>query len=259
MALKQSLGISGPLTMASVRTPGHRRPGFSLIDVLVSIAVVAVLLAVMMPSLNAVRETAHRVICRSNVRQVGFGIELYAQAHAEHLPYTIFAEEGDPDGGSQPEEMMALRLRSTASGPSHWDGLGHLFAGDYLPAPLIFYCPSHHGDNSFDDYAPLWSSTDGQILGNYHYRGIGSNGSSRLDRIQMESPRSALVADGMRTLRDFNHLVGTNVLRADLSVDWFGDNGTLAALLQSDGGGNHHDENLYEAWNRLDAGTGGGR
>lgn len=235
---------------AGIDTPRRGPSGFSLIDVLVSIAVVMVLIAIMLPSLTAVRETAHRVICRSNVRQVGLGIALYATDYADRIPHSIFVKEGQPDG-EQPEEMMALRLGlETFPKGARWDGLGHLFAGDYLPAPLIFYCPSHRGENAFSDYAQQWGSTDGQIFGNYHYRGIGPNGSTRLTHIETDAPRAALVADGMRSLQDFNHLVGTNVLRADLSVDWFEDGGELAALLSAPTGSG--DESVNQAWGQLD-------
>lgn len=255
MRSKQRLANQCPLFPVGVRATGRgpsgRGPsGFSLIDVLVSIAVVMVLIAIMLPSLTAVRETAHRVICRSNVRQIGIGIAIYAQENSWRLPDSIYVEDGDSDDTAQPEEMMTLRIGQEASPDgARWDGLGRLFVEDYLPAPLIFYCPSHRGENSFDAYAQQWASTDGHIRGNYHFRGIGPNGSTRLDHIEVDSPRSALVADGMRSLLDFNHRVGTNVLRADLSVDWFEDSGALAALLQDS---SSSEENLDAAWGQLD-------
>ena len=48
--------------------------GFSLIDVLVSMAVIAVLLGIMLPSLGQVKLIAKRVACASNVRQIGIGL-----------------------------------------------------------------------------------------------------------------------------------------------------------------------------------------
>ncbi|MCQ6498005.1 type II secretion system protein, partial [Vibrio parahaemolyticus] len=59
--------------------PGSRaqRSGFTIIDVLVSIAVIAVLISILMPSLSLVRETTRRLVCSSNIRQHGMGLAMY--------------------------------------------------------------------------------------------------------------------------------------------------------------------------------------
>lgn len=245
---------------------GRSARAFSLIDVIVSMAVVAVLVSLMMPSLTSVRETAHRVICRSNVRQVGIGLSLYAQDSADQIPASVYVRQGAPNPVGEPAELMTLRLASGALGSGtgiggRWDGLGLLYSGEYLAAPQIFYCPSHRGQNSFREYEGRWASSLGQIFGNYHFRGVGPNGATRLPLIELYAPGTALVADGMRTIEDFNHGVGTNVLRVDLSVDWFDDEaGRFRALLEQIGGP-QNPETYREAWRRLDevtvAGSGG--
>jgi len=207
-----------------------RRSGFTLIDVLVSMAVVGVLIAIMLPSLASVRETAHQVVCRSNVRQIGFGIELYAESNKSYLPRTQTNVDPLADFSY---DTITLRFVLDAQTPvpiSGWDGLGLLFSENYLPAPKIFYCPSHKGDHPYREYEDMWRQESGEIVGNFQFRGAGPTGtylpggqermSTRMDLIR---PRSALVADGMRSQSDFNHLIGANVLRSDLSVFWFGD------------------------------------
>ena len=64
-------------------------------------------------------------------------------------------------------------------------------------------------------------------------------------------PQTALVADGMRTQEDFNHVVGANVLRASLSVDWWHDPGTFAENLPKDGQ-TLSGEGIEHAWESLD-------
>lgn len=49
----------------------NKTKGFTLIELLVVIAIIAMLLAILMPSLSAVKERAKRVVCASNQRQIG--------------------------------------------------------------------------------------------------------------------------------------------------------------------------------------------
>jgi type II secretory pathway pseudopilin PulG len=203
-----------------------------MIDVLVTISVVAVLISLLMPTLAGVKETARRVVCSSNVRQFGIGISMYADDHQAWLVPSVFRRFTPlPPGGSgrpsQPQDMMTVRAKPSdiglpPSSPDIWDGLGILYDADYLRAAKLFYCPSHSGEHPFDRYSDRWGHSEaGEIVGNYHYRGIGPGTDSVsqrfLDKIQ---PQCVLVADGLRTFADFNHKVGSNILRADLSALW---------------------------------------
>jgi type II secretory pathway pseudopilin PulG len=207
------------------------RTGFTLVDVLVTMAVIAVLISLLAPSLSSVRETAHQVVCRSNTRQLGIGINMYAEDHLDRLPPTTNLDAQQ----NSPWETMTLRLNTGA-----WDGLGHLYNDEYLPAPKLYYCPSHRGYNPYRSYEDQWGGVAGNVVGNYQYRGRGPaagmvNGAT--SRYLSEIKRnSALIADGLRNQSDFNHIVGTNLLRADLSVTWFADtNGRLYEAIPKDG------------------------
>ena len=56
---------------------GSRR-GFTLIELLVVVAIIAVLISILLPSLRAARKLAKRVVCASNMRQLGIGMYSYA-------------------------------------------------------------------------------------------------------------------------------------------------------------------------------------
>ncbi|MGD9690534.1 MAG: DUF1559 domain-containing protein [Phycisphaerales bacterium] len=198
---------------------------FTLVDLLVSIAVVAVLLALFAPALSGVREATRRVVCSSNVRQIGLGLAMYQHMYTEHLPDSAYAAKITNPAGI-PQAMMKLRITSFRD----WDGLGHLYAGDFLDAPGVFYCPSHHGNFPSRQYAESWNSGVGQIVGNYHYRGERPPIVTTTDAATR--PGQALVADGMASRLDFNHVTGCNVLRIDLSLHWYNDtDGSLLASL----------------------------
>jgi type II secretory pathway pseudopilin PulG len=194
-------------------------------------AVIAVLISLLAPSLSSVRETAHQVVCRSNTRQIGIGLNMYAEDNEDRLPPTANLDVQH----NAPWETMTLRFVNSA-----WDGLGHLYNTEYLPAPKLYYCPSHKGNNPFAEFGDRWAGQPGAIVGNYQFRGRGPAGAPMghpSTRYLGEIKGSAaLVSDGMRNQSDFNHVVGTNILRADLSVKWFADtNGRLFGAIPKDG------------------------
>ena len=62
------------------------RYGFTLIELLVVISIIAILLAVLLPSLSMVRTHAKRVASTSNMRQIGLAIELYTEDNRGFFP-----------------------------------------------------------------------------------------------------------------------------------------------------------------------------
>jgi len=64
---------------------GNRR-GFTLIELLVVIAVIALLMAILMPALNAAREQGRRAVCAQNEKNTGLGLFLYANDYDGKLP-----------------------------------------------------------------------------------------------------------------------------------------------------------------------------
>ncbi len=226
-----------PLQTLNRAQRSHRRvrSAFTLIDVLVSIAVIAVLVGLLVPSLASVNEAARRVVCQSNVRQIGLGLVMYADDYQGFLPPSVFLPTNPLYRASQrPQDMILLRvppeLVSRSIG-TNWDGTGLLYANDYLPAQKVFYCPSHRGENSFKLNADRWRETDTEVVGNYHFRGAGPIGRTTVrgqlpittNLYRIDPAQSSLLADGMRVRSDYNHDQGANFFRADLTIHWFPD------------------------------------
>jgi competence protein ComGC len=249
--------VVGTLAAPAIdREPGvsaRRTRGFSLVDVLVTLAVISVLIGLLLPTLSGVRETTRQVVCRSNVRQLGYGIVLFADDRNDQIPFSFFAMS------DQPHLTTLIRRES----PTPWDGLGHLYENDYLPTPGVFYCPSHTGSHPLSKYVDRWPlnanetpTNEFDIVVNYQYRGTVS-GMTHLSRIR--NPRAALIADALQTRDDFNHRVGTNLLRADLSANWFSDpGGRIADQLPNDAATPDAAQKVNDVWDQLDQPNDGG-
>ena len=121
--------------MRDVKSEMKRSPGFTLIEVLVVVAIIALLTAILAPSLQKARAQTRRTVCQSNLREIGHGVKYYLLAHNGVLPAArIYGVGGyqrpmsyqQPLGTALPEKDRPLNR--------------------YLKAIDIFECPSDAGD-----------------------------------------------------------------------------------------------------------------
>jgi len=115
----------------------RQRRGFTLVELLVVIGIIALLIAMLMPTLTKAKEAANVANCLSNLRQIGIGFELYAGLNKGQMPLMV---ERYWTQGTRPGLIGGGGAPGTGRGRT-WAGL----LRDVAKVPVqAFKCPSEN-------------------------------------------------------------------------------------------------------------------
>src|SRR2546430_1552207 len=124
-----------PRRSTELFTPTHsrrRRCAFTLVELLVVIGIIAILIGILLPTLNKARQAGKATVCLSNLRQMGTGWMMYLTDNKGHLPHYIW-KTGDVTGSGS---MTSEQLRSII-----WHGYWFGILGDYKVQTSALLCP----------------------------------------------------------------------------------------------------------------------
>lgn len=141
-------------------------PGFTLVELLIVIGIIAALIGLLLPALSAARRQANLTVCQTNLRQIGTAIHAYANDHAGRIPYgpkappMVTASNFYPATGT-PTSLLSLMNSSPV-------GMGLLLKKYLAGTPNVLFCPG--ADQTEFTQAELEKVGKPQVTSSYYYR-----------------------------------------------------------------------------------------
>jgi prepilin-type N-terminal cleavage/methylation domain-containing protein len=204
------------------------RRAFTLVELLVVIGIIALLVAILLPTLGKAREAAHRAACLSNLRQVSIAFRFYAMNNRDQVPlgYRAKTKQFDSMVFSATSKRLVL--------------FGWLYQAGLMTPPQVFFCPSNNDPQSmYNTPNNIWPPGPEFVSANQVYSGYACRPEIELpdDSAQYETdppgtwqpiPRlshfknKAIFGDLTATPSrvDTRHRTGINVLYGDGGACW---------------------------------------
>jgi prepilin-type N-terminal cleavage/methylation domain-containing protein len=172
------------------------RYGFTLVELLVVIAIIGILVALLLPAVQAAREAARRMSCSNNLKQLGLALHNYHDTHKQFPPEAIYGNGVIDSSGFQ--------------GPYHYTWLFQLL-------PFIEQSPLY--ESAAMEY-PAWIGPDGNPQAFI---------SAQIDTLKCPSD------DGPSNISVSHNLAYTNYAGSE-GFDWWGGSRTINGVLPAYGG-----------------------
>ncbi|MBC2594177.1 type II secretion system protein [Ruficoccus amylovorans] len=126
--------------------------GFSLLELLVVIAVIALLGSIVISVAGNIREHAAATKSLGNLRALGTALKLYVGENNGRLP-TLNRQNDDPSGGPNMANSWMAQVREYVNLPGQVpDSVAAAYSRSDYKLPIIFYCPNAERSHPWGDY-----------------------------------------------------------------------------------------------------------
>lgn len=161
---KGVIGMSEKRKARMVTVGRARAGGFTLIEVLVVVAIIALLVSILIPALTRAKDQARRAVCAAHLHQILISLHTYASDHKDAGPmrgwFTYSVSESRHEGFGWPGQGKVLV------------NLGQLYKKWIASEKDLLYCPSTYStirDNPNSGWPSLWKLPPDWTYGSYNY------------------------------------------------------------------------------------------
>lgn len=198
----------------SKSTDNMVRDRFTLVELMVVFAIIALLLSILYPSLNKAREQSRRALCKSNSQQIAQIMNFYSGTYNGRISLGV--------GNNNYQASYMFSIEDTSKSYSY----RAYYSADLIGAPEVWYCPSNTSDffqynGQLNQWPPLNTRTKTRAA--YNSRAIIEGADNTLfPSISSLETEQAIMTDiiSRKGLYRQHHKVGSNVLFLDGSAAW---------------------------------------